>query len=38
MGWQIEATQARIVLDREMGLLWGLTRRNKSARKSPDSH
>ena len=24
-GWPIEATQARAVLDRELGLLWGLT-------------
>jgi four helix bundle protein len=28
-GWQIEGAQARQILDREMGLLWGLTRRVK---------
>jgi len=26
-GWQIESAQARTLLDRELGLLWGLTRR-----------
>jgi four helix bundle protein len=29
-GWQIESAQARALLDRELGLLWGLTRRNRS--------
>ena len=28
-GWQIESAQARQILDREMGLLWGLTRRGR---------
>src|SRR5215813_3910246 len=26
-GWQVESAQARVLLDRELGLLWGLTRR-----------
>lgn len=26
-GWQIETAHVRALLDREMGLLWGLTRR-----------
>jgi four helix bundle protein len=30
-GWQIESAQARALLDRELGLLWGLTRRARSA-------
>ena len=25
-GWQIDSAQARVLLDRELGLLWGLTR------------
>jgi len=29
-GWQIESTQARALLDRELALLWGLTRRSRS--------
>ena len=29
-GWQIETAQARALLDRELGLLWGLTRRGRS--------
>jgi four helix bundle protein len=29
-GWQVESTQARALLDRELGLLWGLTRRSRS--------
>ena len=28
-GWQIESALARQILDREMGLLWGLTRRGR---------
>ena len=28
-GWQIESKQARALLDRELGLLWGLTRRGR---------
>ena len=27
-GWQVEMQQARVLLDRELGLLWGLTRRS----------
>jgi four helix bundle protein len=29
-GWQIESQQARALLDRELGLLWGLTRRSRA--------
>src|SRR5678815_3574807 len=29
-GWKIESEQARALLDRELGLLWGLTRRCRS--------
>jgi four helix bundle protein len=29
-GWQVESAQARALLDRELRLLWGLTRRSKS--------
>ena len=29
-GWQIDSEQARALLDRELGLLWGLTRRGRS--------
>ena len=29
-GWQIDSAQARALLDRELGLLWGLTRRARS--------
>jgi four helix bundle protein len=29
-GWEIESAQARALLDRELGLLWGLTRRARS--------
>jgi four helix bundle protein len=29
-GWQIESGPARVLLDRELGLLWGLTRRGGS--------
>ncbi|HMG54919.1 MAG TPA: four helix bundle protein [Kofleriaceae bacterium] len=29
-GWQIESGSARALLDRELGLLWGLTRRGRS--------
>jgi len=28
-GWQVESRQARALLDRELGLLWGLTRRDR---------
>jgi len=34
-GWQVESAQARTLLDRELGLLWGLTRRDRS-RNVPD--
>jgi four helix bundle protein len=29
-GWQVESSQARALLDRELGLLWGLTHRNRA--------
>ena len=29
-GWRVESQQARALLDRELGLLWGLTRRQRS--------
>src|SRR5262245_42195683 len=29
-GWQVDTAQARALLDRELGLLWGLTRRGRS--------
>ena len=29
-GWQVDSAQARALLDRELGLLWGLTRRARS--------
>ncbi|TMQ02957.1 MAG: four helix bundle protein [Deltaproteobacteria bacterium] len=29
-GWQIDSGRARVLLDRELGLLWGLTRRSRS--------
>jgi four helix bundle protein len=28
-GWQIDSARARVLLDRELGLLWGLTRRSR---------
>ena len=28
-GWQIDSAHARALLDRELGLLWGLTRRGR---------
>jgi hypothetical protein len=33
-GWQVDSDQAREFLDRELGLLWGLTRRNRSKKPS----
>jgi len=30
-GWQVDSAQARVLLDRELSLLWGLTRRARSA-------
>ena len=29
-GWQVDSEQARALLDRELALLWGLTRRGRS--------
>ena len=29
-GWQVESAQARALLDRELGLLWGLTHRSRA--------
>ncbi|HEY0481956.1 MAG TPA: hypothetical protein VGD37_30770 [Kofleriaceae bacterium] len=29
-GWQVDSTQARVLLDRELRLLWGLTRRSRA--------
>lgn len=29
-GWQLDSAQARVLLDRELGLLWGLTRRSRA--------
>ena len=29
-GWQVDSEQARALLDRELGLLWGLTRRHRA--------
>jgi len=29
-GWQVDSQQARALLDRELGLLWGLTRRHRT--------
>jgi hypothetical protein len=36
-GWQIDSAQARALLDRELGLLWGLTRRNRPRDAAPAS-
>lgn len=30
-GWEINSHEARALLDRELGLLWGLTRRHRAA-------
>jgi four helix bundle protein len=30
-GWQVDSAQARALLDRELSLLWGLTRRVRSS-------
>jgi four helix bundle protein len=32
-GWQVDSEQARALLDRELALLWGLTRRSRSKSK-----
>lgn len=29
-GWQVDSAQVRVLLDRELGLLWGLTRRSRA--------
>src|SRR5215510_151862 len=29
-GWPVDSKQARMLLDRELGLLWGLTRRGRA--------
>ena len=29
-GWQVDSAQARVLLDRELALLWGLTRRSRA--------
>src|SRR5215467_13681241 len=34
-GWQVDSARARALLDRELGLLWGLTRRNRSTPERP---
>lgn len=34
-GWPIDCANARSILDRELGLLFGLTRRSKSASRTP---
>jgi hypothetical protein len=31
-GWPIESERARELLDRELALLWGLSRRSRAAR------
>jgi four helix bundle protein len=36
-GWHIESGQARALLDRELGLLWGLTRRASASAPTPRS-
>src|SRR5262249_59897391 len=36
-GWQVDSTQARVLLDRELGLLWGLTRRSRPSNASSAS-
>ena len=36
-GWPIASQAAREILDRELGLLYGLTRRSRSADPSPNS-
>jgi four helix bundle protein len=36
-GWQIDSASARALLDRELGLLWGLTRRARDTPKPPKS-
>jgi hypothetical protein len=32
-GWNVDSSQARAILDRELALLWGLTWRPKNSRK-----
>jgi four helix bundle protein len=33
-GWKVDCDQARAILDRELGLLWGLTRRSKARKRT----
>ena len=33
-GWKVDCEQARAILDREIALLWGLTRRSKSRKRT----
>jgi len=37
-GWQVDSARARVLLDRELGLLWGLTRRSGCGANAPVSH
>jgi four helix bundle protein len=37
-GWQVESGEARRLLDRELGLLWGLTRRAGARRQESSLH
>ena len=37
LGWEIESAPARALLDRELGLLWGLTRRARDTPGGPKS-
>ena len=37
-GWQVDSELARRLLDRELGLLWGLTRRGRSKPASKQDH
>jgi four helix bundle protein len=34
-GWDVDSARARALLDRELGLLWGLTRRGSARDASP---
>jgi len=36
-GWQVDSAQARVLLERELGLLWGLTRRSRPSSASSAS-
>src|SRR5262245_30493233 len=37
-GWLVDADQARALLDRELALLWGLTRRSRAKKTSNPHH